>query len=71
MYVLAGRPAFARTCERVHRSISLMSSSLLLQQCPACLDSFRAGWYVAVQLLFFFGGGCLQDLLDISCSIHV
>ena len=31
MYVLAGRPAFARPYVAVHRSTSLMSSSLLLQ----------------------------------------
>ena len=37
MYVRAGRPAFARPCVRVHKSTSLMSSSLVLQQCPACL----------------------------------
>ena len=34
MYVRAGRPAFARPCVGVHKSTSLMSSSLLLQQCP-------------------------------------
>ena len=44
--VLAGRPAFSRPCERVHRSMSLMSSSLLLQQCPACL--VRLTWIVFV-----------------------
>ena len=33
MYVRAGRPAFARPYVGVHRSTSLMSSSLLLQQC--------------------------------------
>ena len=32
MYVRAGRPAFARPYVGVHRSTSLMSSSLLLQQ---------------------------------------
>ena len=37
MYVRAGHPAFAQSYEGVHRSTSLMSSSLLLQQCPACL----------------------------------
>ena len=37
MYVRAGRPAFARPYMGVHKSTSLMSSSLLLQQCPACL----------------------------------
>ena len=40
MYVRAGRPAFARPCVGVHKSTSLMSSSLLLQQCPACLDIY-------------------------------
>ena len=37
MYVRAGRPAFAWPYAGVHRSRSLMSSSLLLQQCPVCL----------------------------------
>ena len=42
------RFTFACPCEGVHRSTSLMSSSLVLQQCPACLvrpifDSFRDG----------------------------
>ena len=37
MEVLAGRPSFARPCEAFHRSMTLMSSSLLLQQCTACL----------------------------------
>ena len=44
MYVRAGRPAFARPCVGVHKSTSLMSSSLLLQQCPACL--VRLTWIV-------------------------
>ena len=39
MYVRAGRPAFARPCVGVHKSTSLMSSSLLLQQCPACTNT--------------------------------
>ena len=46
MYVLAGRPAFARLYVGVHRSTSLMRSSLLLQQCPACL--VRLTWIVFV-----------------------
>ena len=37
MSVRAGCPDFARPCEGVRKSTSLMSSSLLLQQCPACL----------------------------------
>ena len=39
MYVLPGRPAFARPYVGVSRSTSLMSSSQLLQQCPACMVS--------------------------------
>ena len=46
MYVRAGRPAFARPYVGVHMSTSLMSSSLLLQQCPACL--VRLTWIVFV-----------------------
>ena len=46
VYVRAGRPAFARPCVEVHKSTSLMSSSLLLQQCPACL--VRLTWIVFV-----------------------
>ena len=44
MYVWAGRPAFAWPYAGVHWSTSLMSSSLLLQQCPACL--VRLAWIV-------------------------
>ena len=36
-YVRTGRPAFAWPYAVVHRSTSLMSSSLILQQCHACL----------------------------------
>ena len=46
IYVRAGRPAFARPCVGVHKSTSLMNSSLLLQQCPACL--VRLTWIVFV-----------------------
>ena len=45
VYVRAGLPAYARPYVGVHRSTSLMSSSLLLQQCPACL--FRLTWIVS------------------------
>ena len=37
LYVRAGRPAFDWPYAGVNRSTSLTSSSLLLQQCPACL----------------------------------
>ena len=43
MYVLAGRPALARPYVGVHRTSSLMSSSLLLQQCLV-----RLTWIVFV-----------------------
>ena len=46
MYVRAGRPAFARPYVGVYRSTSLISSSLILQQCPACL--VRLTWIVFV-----------------------
>ena len=74
MYVRAGRPVFARPCVGVHKSTSLMSSSLLLQQCPACLVCLT--WIVFVK-----GGrwpyswclvGCYrQDLFKIARSILV
>ena len=72
--VLAGRPASARPCEEVHRNISLMSSSLLLQQCLACL--VRLTWIVFVMsdrwpYSCCFVGCCLQDLFNIACSILV
>ena len=37
MYVWAGHPAFARPYVGFHMSTSLMSLSLFLQRCPACL----------------------------------
>ena len=72
MYVRAGRPAFARPYVRVHRSISLMSWSLLLQQCLACL--VRLTWIVFVMggrwpYSWCFQGCCRQDLFNIARSI--
>ena len=66
MYVRAGRPAFARPCVGVHKSTSLMSSSLLLQQCPACLVHLT--WIV-----FMIGGrwrtvGVLWGVAARTCS---
>ena len=49
MYVRAGRLAFARPYVGVHKSTSPMISSLLLQQCPACL--VRLTW-----IIFVIGG---------------
>ena len=74
MYVRAGRPAFARPRVGVHRSTSLMSSSLLLQQCPACL--VRLTWIVFVisgrwPYSWCLVGCCRQDLFNIARSILV
>ena len=44
MYVRAGRPACVWPYAGVHRSTSLMSASLLLQQCPACLVRLSIIW---------------------------
>ena len=71
MYVRAGRPAFARPCVGIHKSTSLMSSSLLLQQCPACL--VRLTWIVFViggrwPYSWCLVGCCCQDLFRIARS---
>ena len=63
MYVRACRPAFARPCVGYHKSISLMSSSLLLQQCPACL--VRLTWIV-----FVIGGRWLYSWCIVGCCLH-
>ena len=60
MYVQAGRPAFARPYVGVHRSTSLMSSFLLLQQCPACL--VRLTWIVFVMEVWWPYSWCLMGL---------
>ena len=74
MYVRAGRPAFALPCVGIHKSTYLMSSSLLLQQCPACL--VRLTWIVFViggrcPYSWCLVGCCRQDLLRIARSILV
>ena len=74
MYVRAGRPAFARPYVGVHRSTSLMSSSLLLQHCPACLVHLT--WIVFVMggrwpYSWCLVGCCHQDLFNIARNILV
>ena len=72
--VLGGLTVFAHPCGGVHRSMSLMSLSPLLQQCPACL--------VGLTLIIFvmrgrwpysccFVGCGLQDLFYIARIILV
>ena len=60
MYVRAGRPSFAWPYARVHRSRSLMSSSLLLQQCPACLVRLTC-------IVFVMGGKCPYSWCLVGC----
>ena len=74
MYVRAGRPAFYWPYAGVHRSTSLTISSLLLQQCPACLVRLAC-------IIFVIGGRwpycwrrvgcCCQDLFNIALNILV
>ena len=74
IYVRAGRPAFARPYVGVHRSTSLMSSSLLLQQCPACLVRLTGIVFVMGgrwPYSWCFVGCCHQDLFNIARSILV
>ena len=71
MYVRAGRPAFARPYAGVHRSKSIMSSSLLLRQCPACL--VRLTWIVFVMggwwpYSWCLVGCCRQDLFKLFAT---
>ena len=74
MYVRAGCPAFARPYVGIHRSTSLMSSSLLLQQWPACLVCLT--WIVFVMggrwpYSWCLVGCCFQDLFNIARDILV
>ena len=60
MYVRAGRPAFAWPYVGVRRSTSLMSSSLLPQQCPA--------WLVRLTcIVFVIGGRWLYSWCLVRC----
>ena len=74
MYVRTGHPAFAQPYVRVHRSTSLMSLSLLLQQCPACLVHLT--WIVFVMggrwpYSWWLIGCCCQDLFNFAHNILV
>ena len=73
MYIHAGRFAFAWPYVGIHRSTSLMSSSLLLQQCLACL--VRLTWIVFViggrwPYSWCLVGCCRQDLFKIARSTY-
>ena len=74
MYVRAGRPTFDWPYAGVHRSTSLTISSLLLQQCPACLVCLAC-------IVFVIGGRwpyswrlvgcCCQDLFNYLNNIFI
>ena len=74
MNVRTGRPAFDWPYAGVHKSTSLTISSLLLQQCPACLVRLAC-------IVFVIGarwpyswrraGCCCQDLFNIARNILV
>ena len=59
MFVLVV-PALAHPYVGVHRSTSLMSSSLLLQQCPACLVRRTC-------IVFVMGGKCPYSWSLVGC----
>ena len=73
MNVRAGRPAFDWPYAGVHRSTSHTISSLLLQQCPACLVRLAC-------IVFVIGGRwpyswrrvgcCCQDLLLLATFLY-
>ena len=65
MYVQVGRPAFARPYVGVHRSKSLISSSLFLQQCPACLVGLT--WIVS---WWEVGGRIVGDLWGVASRTY-
>ena len=74
MWVLGGRPTLACSCVGFYRRTSLMSSSLFLQQCPACLVRithmvYKMGgkWPYSS----FLVGCCFHDLFKTACSILV
>ena len=74
IYVHAGRPAFVQPYVGVHKSTSLIGSSLLLQPCPGCL--VRLTWIVFViggrwPYSWCLMGWCCQDLYKITHSILV
>ena len=74
MYVFAGRPTLACPCASFHRRKSLMSSSLLLQQCPACLVRLtRMVWVICGRWPYscFLVGCYFHVLFRITRSILV
>ena len=72
--VLVNQPTLAHLSEGVHRETSLMCSTLLFQQCPACLVHFV--WMVLEMggrwpYSCCFMGCCFQDLFKVAHIILV
>ena len=72
--VLAGRTTLAHPCEGVHRRMILISSSLLLQRCPAYI--LRLIWMVLeiggkCPYNCCFVGCCFQDDIYINIYIYI
>ena len=72
--VLAGQPMRARLCVKVYKKTSLMSLSLLIQQCPSCffpqtwiVYEMGGKWLYSYCLL----GCCFQDLFKTTHIILV
>ena len=69
-------PNFAYPCEVVNRSISLMSSSLLLQQCTPCLVRLSCivlemgGLIATVFLGADYSSTCSELLAAFLCNCH-
>ena len=61
MYIRAGHPAFARPYVGIHMSTSLLNSSLLLQQCPACLVCLTC-------IVFVMGGRWPYSWFFVGCE---
>ena len=72
LLVSSGRQALARPSVGIHWKTSLMSSSLLFQQCPASL--VRLIWIFLVignkwQYSCYFVGCCFQDLFNMAPNL--
>ena len=73
MYIFDGHPTLVCPCVIVHKRMSLMHLSLVLQLCPAY--SVHLAWIVWEMwpyIWVFFGGGCnFQNLFKTAYSILV
>ena len=77
IYVLAGRPAFAHPCERVHSSISLMiiNYSNLIRYTYNCIINKTSWLFLSTISCFFSGLGiamvCVSSLVAIYYTVII